>query len=72
MGRQMTVAYRNLLGFWVFGIPCGALLTFVGGVGLSGLWWGLTVGLTLTSVISVVELRQGPVPYTTSPFFSFA
>ena len=56
MGRQTTVAYRNLLGFWVIGIPCGALLTFVANLGLQGLWWGLTVGLTMTTFISVVDL----------------
>lgn len=58
MGRQTTVAVRNLLGFWVIGIPCGALLTFVAGVGLSGLWWGLTVGLTVTTLISVADLAR--------------
>lgn len=58
MGRQTTVAVRNLLGFWVLGLPCGALLTFVADVGLQGLWWGLTVGLTVTTVISVVHLTQ--------------
>ena len=56
MGRQVTVAVRNLLGFWVFGIPSGCVLTFALGVGLAGLWWGLTVGLTITTIISVVEL----------------
>ena len=31
-------------------------VTFALGVGLAGLWWGLTVGLTITTIISVVEL----------------
>jgi len=56
MGRQVTVAVRNLLGFWVFGIPFGCVLTFVLGAGLAGLWWGMTVGLTITTIISVAEL----------------
>ena len=56
MGRQVTVAVRNLLGFWVFGIPFGCVLTFVLGAGLAGLWWGMTVGLTITSIISFAEL----------------
>jgi multidrug resistance protein, MATE family len=35
MGRQTTVAVRNFFGFWVFGMPVGAVLTFaVGGTAL--------------------------------------
>lgn len=57
MGRQTLVASRNFLGFWVFGLPVGAALTFgARGVGLSGLWWGLTVGLTVATGISVRDL----------------
>lgn len=56
MGRQKTVAARNVLGFWVFGMPVGATLTFACGVGLAGLWWGLTVGLTVVTLVSLCQL----------------
>ena len=56
MGRQKTVAARNFLGFWVFGMPVGATLTFAVGVGLAGLWWGLTVGLTVVTFVSLCQL----------------
>ena len=56
MGRQKTVAARNFLGFWVFGMPVGATLTFACGVGLAGLWWGLTVGLTVVTLVSLCQL----------------
>jgi len=57
MGRQTTVAVRNFFGFWVFGMPVGAILTFaVGGYGVAGLWWGLTVGLIAVLVVSLVQL----------------
>ena len=56
MGRQTTVAVRNFFGFWVFGMPVGAVLTFFLNVGLSGLWWGLTVGLTMVVLVSLVQL----------------
>lgn len=58
MGRQRTVAWRNFLGFWVFGIPVGAVLTFVAGAGLAGLWWGLVVGLSAAATISVVDISR--------------
>ncbi len=56
MGRQNTVAARNFLGFWVFGMPVGATLTFASGAGLAGLWWGLTVGLTVVTFVSLCQL----------------
>lgn len=57
MGRQTTVAVMNFFGFWVFGMPVGAILTFaVGGYGVAGLWWGLTVGLIAVLVVSLVQL----------------
>ena len=41
----------------VFGMPVGAILTFaVGGYGVAGLWWGLTVGLIAVLVVSLVQL----------------
>ena len=58
MGRQVTVAMRNFFGFWVFGIPCGAILTFAFDTGLAGLWWGLTVGLAVVNVVSMFELMR--------------
>ena len=56
MGKQLTVMKRNLLGFWVLGLPAGGLLCFVAGMRLPGLWWGLTVGLSVTTAISVAHL----------------
>ena len=34
----------------------GATLTFACGVGLAGLWWGLTVGLTVVTLVSLCQL----------------
>jgi multidrug resistance protein, MATE family len=56
MGKQLTVMKRNLLGFWVLGLPTGGLLCFVAGMKLPGLWWGLTVGLSVTTAISAAHL----------------
>ena len=39
------------VGYWVFGIPCGYLLSFVFGYGAAGLWWGLAIGLSVTSLM---------------------
>ena len=37
-------------------MPVGAILTFHAGLGLPGLWWGLTVGLTVTTLVSLAQL----------------
>ena len=35
----------NLVGYFVLGVPIGALLCFALGWGVPGIWWGLVVGL---------------------------
>ncbi len=37
----------NLVAHWGIGMPLALYLTFFWGAGLAGLWWGLTVGLSL-------------------------
>ena len=56
MGKQHLVAALNFVGFWLIGIPVGALLTFRFRVGVAGLWWGLFVGLTSVATIGLVAL----------------
>jgi MATE family multidrug resistance protein len=42
-----------LVGYWVIGLPVGWFLTFRSGMGPAGLWWGITVGLTVVAVLLV-------------------
>ena len=56
-GRQRDVALTNLLGFWILGIPIGAILAF-SGAGVFGVWWGLTIGLTVAALVSVRILSK--------------
>ena len=57
-GRQKYVMMTNLLGFWIIGIPVGALLCFQGNLGVFGVWWGLTIGLTIAAVVSSAILYR--------------
>ena len=41
----------NFAGYWILGLPFGALLCFRMHWGLSGLWTGLTVSLILIAVV---------------------
>ena len=45
LGETRFPMLMNLAGYWVFGLPLGAVLCFVFGWGLAGLWTGLTVSL---------------------------
>ena len=59
MGRQRLVAGLNLVGFWVIGLPLGALLTFGSThIGVAGLWWGLAAGLTVVAACGVAVLLR--------------
>ena len=53
LGWQKTVAWLNLLGFWVIGLSAGASLTFGAGIGVAGLWWGFAMGLTCVALLGV-------------------
>ena len=39
------------VGYWVAGLPLGALLAFYFGLGGSGIWIGLVSGLTAVAVL---------------------
>jgi len=41
----------NLLGHWTIGVPVGAGLCFYWGLGLRGLWIGLSLGLTFVAAL---------------------
>ncbi len=41
----------NLVGYFVLGVPMGALLCFALGWGAPGIWWGLVVGLAAAAAL---------------------
>ena len=47
-----------LVGYWGLGLPVGWWLAFGRGMGPSGLWWGLTVGLGAAAVLLTLRLRR--------------
>ncbi|HVS14315.1 MAG TPA: MATE family efflux transporter [Thermoanaerobaculia bacterium] len=46
-----------LIGFWVVGLPLGALFAYRWALGPLGLWWGLTAGLAATAVALGLRVR---------------
>jgi MATE family multidrug resistance protein len=53
IGDTRTPMIWNLAGHWMGGLPVGWFLCFSFGLGVVGLWIGLSVGLTLVGVILV-------------------
>ena len=45
-GRQASLMWSNLAGFWGIGMPACYLLTFKYGLGVEGLWIGLLTGVS--------------------------
>jgi len=44
------------VAFWVVAMPLGWVLSFRAGMGVSGMWWALTTGLTITAVLLGVRV----------------
>jgi len=50
LGDTRTPMLWNLAGHWFIGLPLGYTLCFVMGLGVVGLWWGLSTGLIICGV----------------------
>lgn len=45
-------------GYWLLGLPTGALLAYRYDWGPRGLWWGLTLGLATVAVLFLLRIRS--------------
>jgi MATE family multidrug resistance protein len=48
----------NLLGFWLIGMPVSLVLGFPAGLGPTGLWWGLVIGLAVVALVLLLRVRS--------------
>jgi len=53
LGETRAPMLTNLIGHWVIGLPLGYALCFAWGLGVIGLWWGLSAGLIVCGVVLV-------------------
>lgn len=61
MGNTVPAAVFNLVGYYALALPLAAWLTFSLGLGLTGTWWGLALGLALVATSLVLwVVRRGP------------
>lgn len=50
LGETRVPMLWNLAGHWFIGLPLGYTLCFVVGIGVIGLWWGLSIGLIVCGI----------------------
>jgi MATE family multidrug resistance protein len=55
LGETRFPMLMNFAGYWILGLPFGALLCFRLKWGLSGLWTGLTVSLILIALVLIAR-----------------
>jgi multidrug resistance protein, MATE family len=58
LGETRFPMFMNLAGYWMIGLPLGALLCFRMRWGLSGLWSGLTLALILIALLLMARWRS--------------
>jgi len=68
-GETRVAMFAALVGYWVIGLPVGYALCFAGGMGVRGLWIGLSVGLIVVAIALVLwwarriaSLQHGTTP----------
>jgi MATE family multidrug resistance protein len=57
-GDTRTPMLCHFAGYWVIGLPLGAVLCFRYGLGAPGLWMGLSAGLILIGIVLVAFWRR--------------
>jgi len=58
LGNTHTPMLANLFGYWIFGLPLGALLCFKLRLGAMGMWVGLCVALMLIGSVLAAVWQQ--------------
>jgi MATE family multidrug resistance protein len=58
VGDTRVPMLLNLVGFWLVGLPVSALLGFGVGVGPTGIWWGLALGIGVVAVLLTHRVRR--------------
>jgi MATE family multidrug resistance protein len=58
LGDTRSPMIWNLAGHWLIGLPLGYVLCFKTGLGVRGLWWGLSLGLIICGVALLANWQR--------------
>ncbi len=67
LGHTSQTLYGNLVGHYAVALPVILVLAFGLHQGLTGVWWGLSLGLTVTAVYLVAMFLRGSRSNSESP-----
>jgi MATE family multidrug resistance protein len=57
-GDTRATAWANLFGHYAIGLGTSLALAFGAGLGVAGLWWGLSAGLTATAAALILRFAR--------------
>lgn len=58
LGRTGATLWGNLVGHYAIGLPISLVAGFSLGMGIAGIWWGLSAGLTVTAIYLVATFLK--------------
>jgi MATE family multidrug resistance protein len=58
LGETHAPMWANLVGYWVLGLPLGFFLCFGVGLGIYGLWIGLTLALVVIAMALIARWKR--------------
>jgi multidrug resistance protein, MATE family len=67
LGHTRETFYGNLVGHYAIGLPVVLLLGFTAGLGVTGVWWGLSCGLAATGIYLLARFLRATKNTTRSP-----
>lgn len=56
IGKQALAAKLNFIAYYIIGIPLGYVLAIPLGIGVEGLWLGMTAGMVFVSTVNTIIL----------------
>lgn len=57
IGDTRVPVILSMIGYWLIGLPVSLLLGFGLGLGPTGLWWGLVLGLAVTAAVLLTRVQ---------------
>src|SRR5262249_10285117 len=70
-GNTRTAMLTHLLGYWIIGMPLGAVLCFKFSLGALGFWAGLCLALVLIGIVLLLAWRRMILRLTHEPALRF-
>ncbi|UCD91664.1 MAG: hypothetical protein JSV43_05285, partial [Methanobacteriota archaeon] len=58
-GHTVPTMFLGIVRLWLMRIPFSYVLAFTLGLGLNGLWWGMTISNVTSAVVAVLWVSTG-------------